>query len=169
MKKAIRILTPTTLLSMLAVALGLCLVSCDKDMDMNNKNTTAGLSAKVDGQIISFEENEATATISHVSNASYLTITCINTGGDCLFVRNSANSPNSPIEPGPSLSPWLTYSDGGTEWSHRWGDTNGSSGQLTILDYSGGRVKGTFSFTGVNDGDGSTKMVTEGSFDLPIE
>ncbi|WP_432410668.1 DUF6252 family protein [Rasiella sp. SM2506] len=134
--------------------------SCSSDDDATTpEQTNFFLTAKIDGVDFSANSADPLASISN-NQTQIFTITGINNNGG----RITLTLP-SPIIVGtfttdtgailsfvsPNVEVWGATEDAGT-------------GTITITANNTTAIEGTFSFTGVNPADNSTKVITEGKF-----
>jgi hypothetical protein len=73
----------------------------------------------------------------------------------------------------PSSASWATYTAGGVKYYAGTGPGYGTAsplgaGTITVTEYAGGIISGTFSFTAVDPASGATKTVSGGKFYVPI-
>ena len=153
--------------------------SCSSDDDGGNPgDVTAGsgtISAKIDGN--SFTSLEMTSIATKVnaggqstlviqgntqSQAFQFTINAYDGLGTYEFTDANVFRIASYIEPNVS-NPANTQT-----WSAPY-ENSGVAGEISISEETDSSIKGTFFFTGKNANDGSTKSITEGSFDLTLQ
>lgn len=161
--KTLKIKTITALLIFTTL-----MISCSDDDSDGDSGNEGGefLTAKVDGQNFSANDLTIGATITNgvfvvqggKSDGTTIRINVINysgtgtyTFGDSLGNTNSIN--------------YITLTPVAT-----WASTfNIGSGTLTVTSDSGGKAEGTFSFTGFNADDSSTKNITSGEFKATLD
>ncbi len=139
----------------------LILSSCSKD-DNNGSGLGEGtLTAKVDG--VSFN---STLGVQAFNSNGALSLTGAKAGEQISIVIPSYNGPATfNIASGSVFATYSTTSPIGT-WS---ASMVSGSGSIIISDHSGGRIKGTFSFTATSGGSSvTTKNITEGQFDITL-
>lgn len=147
-----------TLLSILAFSF--VLTSCSKDDD-GPASGNGTLTAKVDGN--SFN---STLAVQAVATSGALSIGGTGSDGQINIMIPSFSGPATfNIASGGALANYTLTTSPYTSWS---ASMIAGSGSVVITDYSGGRVKGTFSFTGVTSGAASSKTITEGKFDIKL-
>lgn len=157
----------------------LALTSCSSDDDGGNPaNATAGegtISAKIDGN--SFTSLEITSMANKVnaggqstlviqgntqSQAFNFTLNGYDGVGTYEFTDANVFRVASYIEPN------VSNPANSQTWSAPY-ENSGVAGEISISEETDSRIKGTFFFTGKNSNDGSTKSITEGSFNLSLQ
>jgi len=138
--------------------LTLTLTSCSSDDDASDsEQSTYFLNAKVDGVDFS-RENVIVSALA--DDTSFYTISAL---GDTSIIL-TLNSPTSTGIFTVSLTTALSYQQNIPFAVWGAGGESGNSGTITITENTDDFIKGTFSFTGVNLLDNSTKEISQGVF-----
>jgi hypothetical protein len=148
-----------TLLSVLAFSF--VLTSCSKDDDDGAAAGDGTLTAKVDGANFN-----STLAVQAVVTSGTLSVAGTGSDGQINIMIPSFSGPATfNVASGGAMANYTITTSPFTSWS---ASMIAGSGSVVVTDYSGGRVKGTFSFTGVTSGAASSKTVTEGKFDIKL-
>jgi len=160
------------LLGLTLLALAISVTSCSSDSEGGNVNAGAGtITAKVDGQTVT---SIPSATFAYITAGGLqITGTNINAQNLALQIVTYDGVGQYNIGGGTSLAVG-TYSaidiSNPTNLDNIWYAPHGDSGVDGVIDVTEQtetNVKGTFSFTAVNES-GNMKTVTNGSFNVPI-
>lgn len=144
----------------------LMMISCSSDD--NNPTGANGeefLTAKVDGADFSSFADAIAATIGSGGTGDVLAVQGSNTSGD--FIRLNIVNYNGvgTYTTGDNISNTSSVSYGTVQPIANWISTfDVGSGTVEITEDTDTYVKGTFSFTGLNSSDSTTKTITEGEF-----
>ncbi|MET3730882.1 DUF6252 family protein [Moheibacter stercoris] len=139
-------------------------ISCSSDDDNpeNETDTSGSFTAKVDGGTFVGADSKATLT------SDYMVILSEGQDGRLLTVTASLFSGVGTYEiikvDGIDLGSAFYQSGMGSVWVAPMSE-NVQEGVLNVSKYSGGKISGTFSFTGTNPVDGTTKLISEGKFE----
>lgn len=146
-----------TLLTILA--LSVVFISCSKDDD-DAASGDGTLTAKVDG-------NSFNSTLAVQAAEASGTLSIGGTGSDGqinIMIPAFTGVATYSVASGGMMANYTITTSPFTSWS---ASMITGSGSVVITEYTAGdRVKGTFSFTGVNPGGGANKVVTEGQFNI---
>lgn len=158
---------PGIIKSLLTVILAFtCLSMAGCDKDDNDIDGNYHMTAKIDGSSWSSAAGQLVAT----TIDEYLFISGATNDENELITINFFNFPGNtgtyPMGTG-EYDFHCFYSYGDTSW-FVFEDEPQTTGILVITDFSSESIKGTFSFTGLNNEGDSTVTVTEGSFYMPI-
>ncbi len=146
--------------TVLFLLLTVTLISCAKDDSPENENdSNFYLTAKIDG--VYFTKENVLASVVPDETAFY-SIGAV--GGD-FSIGLTLNSPISVGTFTPAVGETITLFYQEISPYAVWAASeDGGSGTITITENNATYVAGTFSFTGVNPLDNTTKQITEGKF-----
>lgn len=149
-----------TLLAILAFSF--VLSACSKDDDDGPASGDGTLTAKIDGTAFN-----STLAVLAVTSSGTLSIGGTGSDGQINIMIPSFSGPATfNIGTGAALAQYTLTTSPFTSWS---ASMIAGSGSVVVTEYAaGGRVKGTFSFTGVTSGAASSKTITEGKFDIKL-
>lgn len=167
----------TMYVMLIALALIFTATSCNKDDDGGDGgNAAAGtVKAKVDGSNFTSNAQTTNATLVNASGSSSLSIFGSDLGGKTIQINiiGGYNGEGTyDIGGGANVMVNASYSEGNASgvvevWQAPFDDT--VAGEVNISESSATKVVGTFSFSGKNvNGDNSTKVISEGSFNLNL-
>ncbi|MCL5128368.1 MULTISPECIES: DUF6252 family protein [unclassified Algibacter] len=155
--KTLKILFSKTVV--ILILLTASLTSCSSDDDSNADQSDYYLTAKVDG--VNF-------------STDYVTISAFQDNTDIYFIRGVGEessfgfSLESPVSTGTFSATisedYVLFYQVINPYAVWAATEDGGSGTITITENTNSYVKGTFSFTGFNPADDSTKVITEGKF-----
>lgn len=156
---------------LLVAAVTLLAMSCKKSSSSTNNNNSGGagsMSAKVAGSV--WSPNLAVVGNRSVSGGTTV-VTIGGTGSQgqinlTLGSYTGAGTYTFGFSNPSSLAIFSTTTTNPQIWSANAGL---GSGSIVVTSDAGGYVKGTFSFNGVNTNDGTTKAITEGTFDVKVD
>lgn len=161
------------------LALALTFGSCSSDSD-GGSTSAAGdgtISAKVDGKTVTTIKAGTVGVVNSNGDFKMLTLTGSSMSGQAISITvfdfNGNGTYNLITDDGPSVSFTYTALDfndpqnTNNVWVAPGGDMTGTTGTLTVTESSTERVKGTFSFKGVNNL-GTFKDVKSGSFNVSL-
>lgn len=162
------------LLLCLTVISSLSLTSCSSDDDGGgNGNAASGtLTAKIDGvsftslQITSFANKvdvngDFTLTLQGNTADQAISMTIVGYTGEGTYEISDSNVFITAVYTEPNITNPLNS----PTWAAPYANS-GVIGEINISEESDSGVKGTFNFTGQNSNDNTTKVISEGSFDL---
>lgn len=141
-------------------------VSCSSDDD----NPDAGsdgefLTAKVDGADFSSFEDSIGASIGTGGAGDVLAVQGSNTSGDYIRINIVGYNGVGTYVTGDNISNTSSAGYGTVQPIAAWNSTfDIGSGTIEITEDTSTYVKGTFSFSGLNAADSSTKSITQGEF-----
>lgn len=162
---------------LIALALIFTTASCSKDDDGGDGGDAASgiVKAKVDGTLVSSTTQLTTAIIITGGGNTTASIQGTNMDGKGFnFTINGYEGVGSyNIGGGANVFVVANYIEGNAAnpaatkiWTAPFDDT--VAGEINISESSDTKIKGTFEFTG-KDADGTTKVITEGSFNVNIQ
>ncbi len=134
---------------------------CDDDDDGNN-NDSGGMVATVNGTTYNFDTGQSSynGTIMAIAGADINVSAGTNRQLNITILNPAVGSYNVAQL---SVGSQALYSEGSTGQVSTW---IGVSGTITIDEISTSGAKGTFSFTGENQQDATTRVISNGSFDF---
>ncbi len=167
---------------MLLVMVGalLTLTSCSNnddgdDSQTNNSGGDEFLTAKIDGAdfeastdpaslIGAVLSNGVLAVQGSTNNGDYLRFNIVNYNGTGTYQTGDALTNPNLIQYG-KINPVVAWLSNGIAVA----GNSSATGTITITAEDGSVVEGTFSFTGLNASDSSTKTISEGKFKASID
>lgn len=141
-------------------------VSCASNDD-NPDGSEGGefLTAKVNGTNFSSFEDSIGASIGTGGAGDVLAVQGSNTGGDYIRINLTSYTGIGTYTIGNSITNVSSIAYGSVTPLGAWTSTfDIGNGSVEITDDNSDFVEGTFSFTGINNSDNTTKNVTEGKF-----
>ncbi|RYG16785.1 MAG: hypothetical protein EOO07_12505 [Chitinophagaceae bacterium] len=148
-----------TLLAILAFSF--VVTSCSKNDDDDAAAGDGTLTAKVDGtnfnSTLAVQASQASGTLSIGGTGSDGQIT--------IMIPAFTGPATYTVASGAAIATYSLTTAPFTGWS---ASGIAGSGTVTVTENSGGRVKGTFSFTAVSSGAASSKTITEGKFNIEL-
>lgn len=163
----------TMYMMLIALALVFTATSCSKDDDGDDGGEAAAgtVKAKVDGTNFTSSSQTTTATLVNSGGTSTLSIFGSDLNGKTitLGINGSYDGVGTyNIGGGANVFVNATYSEastsGVTAWQAPFDDT--VAGEINISESSDTKVVGTFNFTAKTSDGSSTKVITEGSFNV---
>lgn len=138
--------------------------SCNSDSaaDTSGKSTTAKTTFKLNGVLITADETTATHYTNAVAGGDYVDINAFKDGKQVLELHFPATTGTFPAEQSFSMTTsWLTYeANGGANFPNDYYNSTSGSIQLTTLDLTANKIRGTFNFIGNNTS--ADMAITEG-------
>lgn len=157
----------------LLIALALVFTSCNKDDDGGDGGDAASgtVKAKVDGANFTSASQTTNATLINAGGTSTLSIFGSDLNGKTitLGINGSYDGVGTyNIGGGANVFVNATYSEGSTSGVTAWQAPFDSTvaGEINISESSDTKVVGTFNFTAKTSDGNSTKVITEGSFNI---
>lgn len=159
------------------LALALTFSSCSSDSDGSSTGPAGDgtITAKVDGSTVTTMSLASFAFINGVGEAKALQITGADATAKAFTLQIVGFTGNGTYNTGTDMpTVVLTYTatdiNNPQNTNNTWvaGGDDGSTGTITVTEYTDTKVKGTFSFKGKNQA-GTNKDVTNGSFNVAIQ
>ncbi|CAM4009581.1 hypothetical protein FLAN108750_04955 [Flavobacterium antarcticum] len=159
------------------LALALSFASCSSDSEGGSTIAGAGtITANVGGTTVTTMEAATIGLLTGTTGFKILSLSGSDLGGDGFTITISGydNEGTYTIDGVNDQSATFTFLDfdfnnpqnTDNVWSAPY-DAQGTSGTVTVTSQTNERVKGTFSFKGINNA-GTFKQVTNGSFDVKM-
>lgn len=140
-------------------------VSCSENDENNPTSGDEFFTAKVDGVDFSSFEDAIGASIGTGGSGDVLAVQGSNSVGDYIRLNISGYTGVGTYTTGDNLSNVSSASYGTISPVAAWTSTfDIGSGSIEITEDTDTLVKGTFTFTGLNASDNSTKSITQGEF-----
>lgn len=160
------------------LALALSFVSCSSDSEGGSTSAGEGtISAKVDGKTVTTIKSGTIGVMNSTGDFKMLVLSGSSMTGQAISISvfdfNGNGTYNLATGDGPNVSFSYTALDfndpqnTNNVWTAPGDDTSATTGTLTVTESTTERVKGTFSFKGVNNL-GSFKDVKNGSFNVAL-
>lgn len=154
----------TIILKVACTYLLLLAASCNSDSSSDNSGTSAAAKTtfKLNGLLITADETTATHYTNAVAGGEYIDINAFKDGKQVLELHFPATKGTFPAEQSFSMTTsWLTYeANGGANFPDDFYNSTSGSIQLTTLDLTANKIRGTFNFVGNNTATNTT--ITEG-------
>lgn len=153
----------TTFFKTAMALMALTIASCSSDSSDSTTTSADKTTFKLDGVLITADETTATDYTSVISGERQIDVYATKDGKQILELHMPASVGNFPAEQtiGSTTTSWLTYeaNDGMTFPDDYFHSTSGTM-NLTTMDLSGNKLRGTFNFVGNNTL--TTKNITDG-------
>lgn len=158
------------------LALALSFTSCSSDSDGGSTVVGDGsITAKVDGTTVTTMKAASFAYVNGIGDNKALQITGADMSAKAFTIQIIGFTGKGTYNTGTDIpTVVLTYTatdiNNPQNTNNTWvaGGDDGSTGTVTVTEYTDAVIKGTFSFKGKNQA-GNTKDVTNGSFNVVIQ